>query len=579
MSLSAALNIGRSALSASQLGIQVASNNMANASTPGYSRQRAIIESISGDRSIGGGGAGRGVRIGVVRRDVDAAINARLTAAGADAAAAAVQERIFRQLESTLGELGENDLSNELAGFFRVWSERANETKSSSSVIQQADRMARFCVKLRGDLTDQRTQIDESVAVTVDRANQLIANIAELNKVISTSERGGSPANSLRDQREEAIAELSTLVDVSTIDRGLGGFDVLVGSAPVVLGDRSKRLEGGKISTPDGTRIVVQTTGDDSQQLDIRAGELGSLLVNRTGALETTINRLDRLVSQMVFEVNRLHSTGTNATGLRQSSGTVAFAADQRGKALNDPTNDVTSLQPFKAVNGGFMVNVRDRATGGMQTVRVPVDLDGVDATGARGTGDDTSVEDIRAALAAIPGLSAEFGADGKLRVTAAEGFDFSFSDDTSGALAVLGMNAFFTGVDASDVAVNPALLADSSLLLTGRIVDGAFVENGTALELARLQERAATGLGGLTFADHWRDTSQMVGGGAAESMINATARAMVRDSLQSQRDAISGVNIDEESIGLLDFQRQYQAAARVISTVDQMTQTLLSMI
>jgi flagellar hook-associated protein 1 FlgK len=69
------------------------------------------------------------------------------------------------------------------------------------------------------------------------------------------------------------------------------------------------------------------------------------------------------------------------------------------------------------------------------------------------------------------------------------------------------------------------------------------------------------------------------VGGGAAESMINATARAMVRDSLQSQRDAISGVNIDEESIGLLDFQRQYQAAARVISTVDQMTQTLLSMI
>ncbi len=579
MSLSAALSIGRSALSASQLGIQVTSNNMANASTPGYSRQRAIIESISGDRSIGGGGAGRGVRVGVVRRDVDAAINSRLTAAGADAAAAAVQERIFRQLESALGELGENDLSNELSGFFRVWSERANETKSSSSVIQQADRMARFCGKLRGDLTDQRAQIDESVAVTVERANQLIANIAELNKVISTSESGGSPANSLRDQREQAIDELSTLVDVSTIDRGLGGFDVMVGSAPVVLGDRSKSLEVGKISTPEGTRIVVQTVGDDSQQLEVRAGELGSLLLNRTGVLETTIGRLDRLVSQMIFEVNRLHSTGTNATGLRASSGTVAFAVDQRTRSLNDPTNDVTNLQPFKASNGGFMVNVRDRATGGMQTVRVNVDLDGIDATGATGTGDDTSVEDIRAALAAIPGLSAEFGPDGKLRVTAAEGFDFSFSDDTSGALAVLGMNAFFTGNDAADVAVNAELMADSSKLLTGRMVNGSFVENGTALELARLQERAATGLGGLTFADHWRDTSQMVGGGAAESAINATARAMVRDSLQSQRDAISGVNIDEESIGLLDFQRQYQAAARVISTVDQMTQTLLGMI
>ncbi len=579
MSLSAALNIGRSALSASQLGIQVASNNMANASTPGYSRQRAIIESIAGDRSIGGGGAGRGVRVGVVRRDVDAAINSRLTAAGADAAAATVQERIFRQLETTLGELGDNDLSNELSGFFKVWSERANETKSSSAVIQQADRMARFCRKLRGDLTDQRAQIDDSVAVTVDRANQLITNIAELNKVISTSESGGSPANSLRDQREQAIDELATLVDVSVIDRGLGGFDVMVGSAPVVLGDRSKQLEVSKTSTPDGTRLIVQTAGDDSQQLDIRAGELGSLLVNRTGALETTITRLDRLVSQMVFEVNRLHSTGTNASGLRSSSGTAAFSVENRGRALNDPANDVTNLQPYKASNGGFMVNVRDRATGGMQTVRVAVDLDGIDATGTPGTGDDTSAEDIRAALAAIPGLSAEFGVDGKLRVTAAEGFDFSFSDDTSGALAVLGMNAFFTGGDASDVAVNAELVADSSMLLTGRMVNGSFVENGTALELARLQGRASEGLGGLTFAEHWRDTSQMVGGGAAEASINASARAMVRDSLQSQRDAISGVNIDEESIGLLDFQRQYQAAARVISTVDQMTQTLLAML
>lgn len=579
MSLSAALNIGRSALSASQLGIQVASNNMANASTPGYSRQRAIIESIAGDRSIGGGGAGRGVRVGVVRRDVDAAINSRLTAAGADAAAASVQQRIFQQLETTLGELGDNDLSNELSGFFKVWSERANETKSSSAVIQQADRMARFCRKLRGDLTDQRAQIDDSVAVTVDRANQLITNIAELNKVISTSESGGSPANSLRDQREQAIDELATLVDVSVIDRGLGGFDVMVGSAPVVLGDRSKRLEVSKTSTPDGTRLIVQTAGDDSQALDIRAGELGSLLVNRTGALETTITRLDRLVSQMVFEVNRLHSTGANASGLRSSSGMTAFSAENRVRALNDPANDVTNLQPYKASNGGFMVNVRDRATGGMQTVRVAVDLDGVDATGAPGTGDDTSAEDIRAALAAIPGLSAEFGVDGKLRVTAAEGFDFSFSDDTSGALAVLGMNAFFTGGDASDVAVNADLMADSSKLLTGRMVNGAFVENGTALELARLQGKASAGLGGLTFAEHWRDTSQMVGGGAAEASINASARAMVRDSLQSQRDAISGVNIDEESIGLLDFQRQYQAAARVISTVDQMTQTLLSMI
>jgi len=579
MSLSAALQIGRSALSASQLGIQVAGNNMANAATAGYSRQRVEIESIRGDQSIPGGGAGRGVRVSNIRRQVDGALQTRLTGAGSDAAAAQTQRQILEQVETALGELGDNDLSNELAGFFKVWSERANQTKASGSVVQQGDRLARFVQTMRNDLTQQRSQIDDQIDASVANANDLLDGIARLNRAISISEGSGAPANTLRDQREQAVEELAKLMDVSVVDRGLGGIDVLVGSAPVVLGDRAKRLDVERTSGPGGTQVSVRTTGEQGQALAIESGALGALLLNRGGAVDATIRRLDTLATAVIFEVNKLHSTGTNASGMVNASGTVTFTTGDRALALNDPANAATSALPFTAVNGGFMVQVRERSTGAMHSVRINVDLDGVNAAGVAGTEDDTSAEDIRSSLDAIAGVNATFSADGKLSINAADGFDFSFAEDSSGVLAVLGVNSYFTGTSGSDIAVRSDLLTDSSKLACGRMLNGAFVENANSLEMARLQERGTASLGGASLGDHWRETSQMVSGAAASAMTNEQARSLVRDSLASQRDALSGVNIDEESIGLMDYQRQYQAAARVISTVDQMTQSLLSLL
>jgi flagellar hook-associated protein 1 FlgK len=367
MSLSAALQIGRSALAASQLGIQVAGNNMANAATVGYSRQRIDIESIRGDQSV----PGRGVRVSTIRRQVDGALQARLTGAGADAAGAQTQQRIFEQIETTLGELGTNDLSNELSNFFKVWSERANQTKASGSVVQQGDRLARFVRELRTDLTSQRRQIDDQIDATVVEANELLESVARLNKAISTSEGSGAPANTLRDQRDQVIEKLAQIMDVSVIDRGLGGLDVLVGSAPVVLADRAKLLEVLRVNSASGTSVTVRTTGEQGQDLGLASGSLGSLLMNRSGAVDATIDRLDTLASSVIFEINKLHSTATNATGMVSNTGTLGFSTADRARALNDAANESTNGLPFAATNGGFLVQVRERSTGAMQTVRV----------------------------------------------------------------------------------------------------------------------------------------------------------------------------------------------------------------
>jgi flagellar hook-associated protein 1 len=578
VSLTAAFNIGRSALTAGQIGVQIAGNNMANAATLGYSRQVARLVPLRGGNSIGGVGIGAGVGVTGVQRQIDLAIEARLRAATSDSAFARAQSSILSQIEDTLGELGDNDLSSQLSSFFRAWSERANQTRSSTSVVQQGDQLAGFMRRLRSDLADQRRQVDDQLGAGVAQANQLLETIALLNRQVSQAEVGGNIANALRDQRDQAVRDLSQLMDVTTVDRGQEGVDVLAGSTPVVLGGMPRPLTLTRQSVNGSTQVWV-SIAQDNTRLTITSGQLGGLLSQRGAAIDAAIERLDSLASQLIFEVNKLHATGANATGLRSARANLTLPAADRTTAINDPANTTFAGLPFRAVNGGFAVSVRHEETGAEQTVRISVDLDGIDASGAPGTGDDTSVEDIRAALGAIPGLSASFAPDGRLVVQAADGYDFRFEDDTSGVLGVLGVNSYFTGVNASDIAVRGDLVSDSTGLSSGRIVNGTFVENGTALEMAGLQGRGLAALSGRTLPDLWRDAVQRVGADAASANSRAEASLLVQDSLEAQRAGVSGVSIDEESINLLEAQRQYQAGARLITVAQGMADTLMELL
>jgi flagellar hook-associated protein 1 FlgK len=431
---------------------------------------------------------------------------------------------------------------------------------------------------LRSQLTQQQRQIDDQLSATTFHANDLLNQVAQLNGTISNAEGNGSTANTLRDQRDAVISELASIMDVTVVDHGQQGVDILVGSTPVVLGTSVRAIDVKRTVTDGQVTVSVATTAD-GQNLDIRSGALGALLDSRSTAVAGTIDKLDRLASQLIFEVNKLHSTGVNASGLSATTGTLAFGASDRNLALNDPANQVTSGLPFAASNGGFTVNVRNKDTGAIESVRVNVDLDGITSTGVPGTGDDTSAADIAAAIGAIPGLTATFTPEGTLDIQAATGFDFSFSEDSSGAVALLGLNSYFKGSSSSDIAVREGLIADPGLLAAGRMVNGQFIENGTALEIAGLQSRELPGLNGKSLQGLWRESVQDVGGRASSALVEAQASAVVLDSLESQRAGISGVSIDEESINLLQFQRQYQAAAKVISTAQDLTDILLGII
>lgn len=576
MSLTTAMQIARSGLTAAQLGIQLSGNNIANVATPGYSRQVATLVPQAGYGTTVG--AGTGVLIRDIQRQVDTALQGRLWGSTSDQAAAQAQYNILSQVESTLGTLNDGDLSSQLSSFFSTWSELANQTQSGAAVVQQGVTLAAFIRRLRSDLTGQKSQLDTQLSASVTQADQLMAQIARMNGAISQAESSGGTANALRDQRDQLTTQLAGLMDVTLVDRGSQGVDVLVGSVPVVLGANSRGLQV-RYETVNGEPRSIVATGSDGSELSVAGGAIGGLLSGRGGAIDDTVGKLDTLASRLIFEVNKLHAVGTNSAGLSSVTGFLQFASADRTLALNDPNNTAMAGLPFAPVNGGFEVRVRNTTTGDVQSYRINVDLDGIDSAGAPGFGDDTSLADLAASLNAVAGLSASIGADGRLSVSAAGGYDFSFADDSSSVLGVLGLNSYFTGTDASSIDVRADLRSDSTRLTAGRIVNGVLVENSTALGIAGLQSQGLTALGGRSLSALWRDTAANVGAQTATAQTTATAAGVVRDSLQSQRDAVSAVSIDEESINLLSFQRQYQGAAKVISVADEMTQTLLSLL
>ena len=571
MSLTSSMQIAQSSLIASQLGLQVTSQNLANAATPGYTRQIALLQAIRG-RVSDPYQIGQGVAVSEVRRQIDDALQRRLWNSNSDEFSSAQQLNVLSQLETILNEGTEFDLSTELSSFFSSWTEATTLLDSGPTITNQGGALSSFIRNMQSDLVQQREQLEDQIDSQVSRADSILSEIASINEVITSSEIGDAEAAGLRDRRDQIVTELAQLVDVTVVETNDGSYDIYSGSTPIVQGARNRGIEVNRV-TINGTLTVRVELSADSTPLDITSGSIGGLLASRDGAIDATLEKLDTLASQLIFEVNKLHSTGINEDWLTTTSSTLQVGATDQSLALNDPNNTSFADLPFAATNGSFIVNVRND-NGTSSTTQIDIDLDGLDNAGLPGFADDTSAEDIRSAIDAISGLNASFDPAGRLVIDSDPGFSFSFSQDTSGALATMGVNSFFTGTKASDIAVR-----EDVTVMLGRMEGDQFVANGTALAMGNLSSDAVDGLGGLSISKFWAQQAQEIASDTSSARTKANADRLVRESLDGQRAAVSGVSIDEESINLLQYQRQYQAAAQVITTTQQMFDTLLSLV
>ena len=564
MSLNGALQIGRSAIVASQAAMQVAGNNMANAATEGFHR-RSIRLAPSGDEMILRRVlVGTGVQVQAIRREIDIALQSRFRDASSQEHSTLINQRFLTALETLQNELTGSDLSSVLSDFFNGFSELANNPEDHavrSLVVEHGRNLAGRVAALGSDYLGVQREIDRGLGISITTANNLLDQISLLNTQITQTELGISEANGLRDQRDLLIDELAQFVEVSVVEQENGAADVFVNSIPIVLAGISRGLELRKESV-DGKLEVSIRVAADGTELQINSGRIGGLLRQREDTVDPAIADLDTFAQQLIFEVNRLHSQGQGRNGHESVEGTYGVL----DTTVN--LNSITANLPFRIENGSFFIHVTHQASGLRTTHQINVDGDAMSM--------DDLINEINVVVG-VPNVTAGTGLGDVLTLTAASGYEISFSDDTSGALAALGINTFFTGSGAATMDVNQAVSDDPNLVAAG----GGHVagSNDTALALADLQNNSLKGLGDQSMREFWRNSvsSLAVKTNAANAAVESSI--LVRESLSAQVQAVSGVSLDEETINLLTFQRQFQAAARFITVIDEALQTLLAIV
>lgn len=551
MNLGSGFQIGRSALSAGQNAMTVAGHNMANASTPGYRRQRIGMLAIAGPHQIGVGQVGAGVRTTTLSRAVDMALLARLRHAGADEAGLRTSHRLLDGVEQTLAATGEERLAGAVESFLKQWHELAaspSDPAMRSVIIERGVGLASQIRQLRSRVVEQRHEIDRSLQDAVVRVNQLLAEIESLTDRIRAAESAGGSNPSLRDQRDRLVDELSTLMDVVAVDRPDGTLDLLVGSTPIMLQGASL---GVSLSiTQLGATLAVTADGAPLAA----GGSIGALAARRADAVEATIARLDRYAYELVNAVNRVHIEGR---GLHGRTGITSF------QGVQDPNLPLAQIPLQHPVTAG-LIRFEVRAPGGENPIVVEISVDPANDSLAQ------VAADINAAAG---GLSAFIDGSNRLVVTAGPGLEFSVLEDQTGLFTAIQFGGFFTGFNASDIAVAQELRSDPLLLSVARNENDAAVANA----MAALADQAIPFFG-TTLGDWWRLREAEIASRVRSAGDGAESASIVRLGLEAQERQVSGVSLDDEIMNLMAAQTQFEAAARFVSTLEEALRTLLAM-
>ncbi|MFQ5513752.1 MAG: flagellar hook-associated protein FlgK, partial [Myxococcota bacterium] len=322
MTIFGTLLVGKHGLLAQGRAIQVTSNNIVNASTPGYTRQRAVFEPVTPTFLPSGFPIGGGVNVDRIERVADAALDAQLQRERQILSFDEKLEAGLSRIEAIFDDLGETGLGSSLQTFF----ERLNDlaVHPEESTVRDAVVQAGLTIASQIRDADRRlTQlgIDQNVRIEeiVGEVNTLAKNIAQLNRSIFAKEGAGGVASSLRDRRDELLRELGELVDFTTFERDNGQISVFVGGGFLLVSDE---VAGGLTTSTDQTTLTLasptylnvfqtldgQTNGPITNR--ITGGALGAALRLRDDRVEAYRDSLDEFALTFANRVNTQHLAG-----------------------------------------------------------------------------------------------------------------------------------------------------------------------------------------------------------------------------------------------------------------------------
>jgi flagellar hook-associated protein 1 FlgK len=660
---SIALNLGIEGLLAAQTALDTVGHNLANANTPGYSRQNLLL-SAGPTQRFGGRQVGTGVRADAIVSVRDLLVDRRILTQLALIGRLEAKSSSLSDVEALLGEPGEGSLSSQISGFFtsisRLSANPGDNVLRQDAVRAGVDASDRFH-GLQTGFEKLRKDADARLSSQVKQVNVLTNDVATLNRAIAAAELDGTQANDLRDTRDETLRSLSNLIDIAVTERKDGTIAVSTRGQIIVSSTRSFEIES---SVSSQGQAVLRVKGSD-QTLRPTGGSVAAFLEQVNEVLPGQLERLDALARTLIHEVNKAHSTGVPATG--------PFRELQSSHALTDGDDDgvysdellANAGLPFPIQDGALSVNITDRETGEVQTVQIPIDAE------------ETTVGDFVDALNAIPQLTAVVEGDGFLSLRAAEGYGFDFAarsypttgtlggslvtvtdrytgesaadltfrsrsagdigatdnllvdvfdgngdrvatlnvgagyvpgteldlgnglkasfgigavtnadsfelhavadGDTSDVLAAFGLNSLFDGTGADDIHVSARIRDDPRFFAAS--ATGADGDGGALSSILAISEASLDGLAGSSPVQYVSSIAADVGFEISSADLAGGTERALHDGLVAQRNARSGVNVDEELVSMLRFQQAYQASAQFIQVANSLNDELLNLL
>ena len=425
-------SIGISGLKAAQKAFDIIGNNVANASTDGYHRQRIELRpsytSQVGDVLLGGG-----VDVVGVTRLINELLEKEIFRQESLLGQISQEFATLRTVENAFGELVEGSgLSGSIDKFFNALqdlSAHPTEIIWQNQLITAGQALTGRFRTLGEFLTSLEDQITLETQNTITQINHLTNRIAELNDKIKQQEIGGGQANNLRDQRDQCITELSELVGVETRVKPYGVVDVYVAGTPVVINTTSIDLE---VGLKEPGKLGVSVAGESNFNINTEGGRLSGLISLRNELVSDIHNDLDTLATVLIQQINQYHVQGVGSSG----SFTNLIGNWPVTQNLADFGSNVT--------DGKIYIRVINTSTGAITRNEITVNKS------------TDTLSDIATLISGITGLNASV-ASSKLSIQADTNYEFDFlpavlpqptASTLSGSPPTISVSGIYTGAN-----------------------------------------------------------------------------------------------------------------------------------
>lgn len=619
------LNTSLTGMLAFQRALNVTSHNIANANTPGYSRQVVNLSARIGGGS-GAGYVGGGVQVASIKRMYDAMQVEQLRTSTTGFARFETLDSLVSRLDILLAD-PDTGLNSSLQSYFNTLQDAANDPASiptRQALLGEAEGIAARFRSLDAQFDALGKETNERIELVVDDINRLAASIAAVNDKISLANGSGNDPNDLLDERDNLVLQLSEHVSVSTVIQDDATMSVFIGSGQsLVLGAEARRL-GVESSEFDPTRwSVTYQSAAGSTPLDTSStgGNLGGLLEFRSRILDPTQQSLGRSALAFAQTLNEQHAAGMDLRGnlggdlFEVALPTVLSSSNNTGSG-----SVVATVSDMSAISGADYVLEFDGSNytltraedstpvplSGAGSAADPFVADGIsivtggspaagDRVMIRSTADaagsmQSVLSDPQAlALAAPTRSTASLNNTGNAEISPARVIDPADPGLLTGAvIEFTGASTYsingagsFAWSDGAPILINGTEVVISGLPATGDQFTieanfGAAGDNSNALLLGNVQARGVLDGGAISINENYGQLVASVGATSHQVKSNLDAQGVVLRNAEDTVLATSAVNLDEEAAKLIQYQQAYQAVAQVVAVASTLFDSLL---